>query len=138
MKVSRDKPIWALGLMSGTSMDGVDAALVLTDGETISEFGTGAERPFAVGEVSFLPTIMQNWSDYRPPAGPAYEVELTEAEAEIDGAHAAAIGHLLSLTPVSPEVVGYHAQTIYHAPDCLLYTSPSPRDRQKSRMPYSA
>ena len=27
---------------------------------------------------------------------------------------------------------------IYLAKDCLLYTSPSPRDRQKSRMPSSA
>ena len=39
VEVSRGNPIWALGLMSGTSMDGVDAALVLTDGETIAEFG---------------------------------------------------------------------------------------------------
>ncbi len=117
MEVSRGKPIWALGLMSGTSMDGVDAAMVLTDGETISEFGPGAERPFATGEVSFLPTIMQNWSDYRPPIGPPYEIELAEAEAEIDGAHAAAVAHLLSRTSVSPEVIGYHGQTIFHAPD---------------------
>jgi anhydro-N-acetylmuramic acid kinase len=29
-------PIWALGAMSGTSLDGVDAAMVLTDGETIA------------------------------------------------------------------------------------------------------
>ena len=30
----------------------------------------------------------------------------------------------------------YSASTVYHS--CLLYTSPSPRDRQKSRMPSSA
>ena len=28
--------------------------------------------------------------------------------------------------------------TTDHCDDCLLYTSPSPRDRQKSRMPSSA
>ena len=29
-------------------------------------------------------------------------------------------------------------RAVSHHPDCLLYTSPSPRDRQKSRMPSSA
>jgi len=117
VEVSRGKPIWALGLMSGTSMDGVDAALVLTDGETISKFGAGSERPFAPGEVGFLPEIMRNWSRYRPPQSEELAVELAEAQAEVDGAHAAAVGHLLSRASVSPDVIGYHGQTIFHAPD---------------------
>jgi anhydro-N-acetylmuramic acid kinase len=117
IEVDTGKPIWALGLMSGTSMDGVDAALVLTDGETISAFGAGAERPFAPGEVGFLPQIMREWSRYRPPQSDELAVELAEAQAEVDGAHAAAVGHLLSRDSVSPEVIGYHGQTIFHAPD---------------------
>ena len=39
VEVSQGNPVWSLGLMSGTSMDGVDAALVRTDGESIAEFG---------------------------------------------------------------------------------------------------
>jgi len=31
--------IWALGIMSGTSMDGIDAAMISTDGESIQNFG---------------------------------------------------------------------------------------------------
>ena len=38
----------------------------------------------------------------------------------------------------SDKVVFYHAQEAQTHPTCLLYTSPSPRDRQKSRMPSSA
>ena len=46
-----------------------------------------------------------------------------------------------TVTPVS--TVDLHPQTTstiakVHIKDCLLYTSPSPRDRQKSRMPSSA
>ena len=33
---------------------------------------------------------------------------------------------------------GPESVTDLHTPSCLLYTSPSPRDRQKSRMPSSA
>ncbi len=40
--------IWALGTMSGTSLDGVDAAMVLTDGERILEFGPTAFRPYTL------------------------------------------------------------------------------------------
>ena len=34
--------------------------------------------------------------------------------------------------------IGVHQDGLVHISDCLLYTSPSPRDRQRSRMPSSA
>ena len=37
-----------------------------------------------------------------------------------------------------PVKVDYEDITSYHSKDCLLYTSPSPRDRTRSRMPSSA
>ena len=37
--MSKPSAIWALGAMSGTSLDGVDAAMVLTDGVEVFEFG---------------------------------------------------------------------------------------------------
>ena len=44
---------------------------------------------------------------------------------------------LTGLTDVSYEVKSFATDTARHNV-CLLYTSPSPRDRQKSRMPSSA
>ena len=34
--------------------------------------------------------------------------------------------------------IGLSEETVYITNTCLLYTSPSPRDRQRSRMPSSA
>ena len=44
----------ALGLMSGTSMDGVDAAVLETDGEPIAGFGPSAFRAYAAEERAVL------------------------------------------------------------------------------------
>ena len=44
----------AIGLMSGTSQDGVDVALIDTDGETIGQFGATAFRPYTKAERTLL------------------------------------------------------------------------------------
>ena len=49
----------ALGLMSGTSLDGIDAALIETDGERVARFGPVGYRPYTDGGMSssFWPLI---------------------------------------------------------------------------------
>ncbi|MEO0754192.1 MAG: anhydro-N-acetylmuramic acid kinase, partial [Pseudomonadota bacterium] len=47
-------PIWAAGFMSGTSLDAVDAAMVLTDGEELHEWGPVAERKYTPAERDTL------------------------------------------------------------------------------------
>ena len=43
-----------LGSMSGTSLDGVDAAVIETDGEAVFDFGPAAYRPYSVRMASGL------------------------------------------------------------------------------------
>ena len=54
-------PIRALGLMSGTSMDGVDASVLVTDGQKIHEFGESLFRPYTAREVEVLTAAQGLW-----------------------------------------------------------------------------
>ena len=54
-------PVWAAGAMSGTSLDGVDAALVLTDGARILDFGRSDYRPYTESERAALHAALGRW-----------------------------------------------------------------------------
>ncbi len=98
----KDGPIWALGAMSGTSLDGVDAAMVLTDGVTIQGFGPSAYRPYSADEQALIRAALGQWPGDPDVAAAAEVVETAHAE-------------LLSRF-TGAEVLGFHGQTLAHDP----------------------
>ena len=116
-KLEIDEPVWSLGLMSGTSLDGVDAAFLCTDGVEITAFGPGAERPYTGGDVEAVSAVMADPKSYRPPVDYDHNHRLKQASHEVLGVHAHAVIDLLCKTDITPEVIGFHGQTVAHAPD---------------------
>ncbi len=111
----------AIGLMSGTSMDGIDAALIETDGETVAWLGPSLTLPYdgamrALLEGAMADAVGVNDRDSRPG-------RLVEAEQRITTLHAQAVRALLDtlrLTPGDVDVVGFHGQTVFHRPEAGL------------------
>lgn len=91
----------ALGAMSGTSLDGVDAAVLETDGVSIHGFGPVAYRPYSGTEQALIAKGFGHWS------GPETEA----AGAVVDAAHAETLKGFENL-----DVIGFHGQTLAHAP----------------------
>ena len=108
----------AIGLMSGTSMDGIDAAVIETDGEgEVVSLGTLTD-PFDERIGGLL------WRSIEAAAGLNDRTDrpepLGEAEAALTDAHGLAVERLLDqegLTPGDIRVVGFHGQTVLHRPE---------------------
>ncbi len=104
-----------IGLMSGTSMDGVDAAVLKTDGETVESYGPTHFRPYSEAEREVLRKALaaaRGLHDRmaRPPA-------IAAAEGIVTDAHAEAVEQLRAANPaLAPDLVGFHGQTLFHAP----------------------
>jgi len=110
--------IRALGLMSGTSLDGIDAAIVETDGEGVVRAGASLSVPYKPEERLLLSTALEAAKTWEPDQ-PMPE-EVAEAERHLTLANAVAVRTLLAqaeLKPADISVVGFHGQTVLHQPE---------------------
>src|SRR5260370_30377251 len=111
----------AIGLMSGTSLDGVDVALIETDGKRIQAFGPSGYRPYTERERGVLRQALAEAlnlleRDARPGV-------LLEAERVVTLAHAEAVSVFRAQNRIACEdidIVGFHGQTVLHRPDRRL------------------
>jgi anhydro-N-acetylmuramic acid kinase len=111
----------AIGLMSGTSLDGVDVALIETDGERVDAFGPTGYRPYSEAERTLLrqalaegAALNDRW--VRPGI-------LAEAEAFVTDMHARTVEDFLNTEHIDKSqvaVVGFHGQTVLHRPVARL------------------
>ncbi len=101
-----------VGAMSGTSLDGVDAAEIVTDGHEVFEFGPSSFRPYTDAQRALLKSALGKWP----------EDDVSEVSELIETVHAQALSPF-----TQAELVGFHGQTLAHDPQGTLGT---PRTHQ--------
>lgn len=114
-KGSMSKVMKALGLMSGTSLDGIDVAMIETDGE--HDVRRGPSETFAYDERmrGLLSEAIEDASSLKSREERPHT--LAVAETEITEHHAAAVKKFLAghnIDRASIDVIGFHGQTVLH------------------------
>jgi anhydro-N-acetylmuramic acid kinase len=97
----------ALGLMSGTSLDGVDAALIVTDGVAVERFGPAATEPYPDDLRQELRSVLGGVGD------------VAGIERRITLFHAEMVERFLATNGIAAseiDVIGFHGHTILHRP----------------------
>jgi anhydro-N-acetylmuramic acid kinase len=107
----------AIGLMSGTSMDGIDLAMLRTDGGNVVERGPSFFVPY---EAAFRREIEAALEDAKTITERAQRPGgLADLERAITSRHAVAVAQFLAGRAQDwgkPEVIGFHGQTVLHRP----------------------
>ncbi len=115
------KIMTAIGLMSGTSMDGIDVALLRTDGDAIVEQGPSAGYAY---EARFRDRLKQGLEDAKSIASREQRPGiLADLERELTLRHVEAVQAFLRQNNIlreSVDVIGFHGQTVLHRPDEAL------------------
>ncbi|WP_290546025.1 anhydro-N-acetylmuramic acid kinase [Aestuariivirga sp.] len=107
--------------MSGTSLDGIDVALLRTDGEEQVSRGPAATYPYRPGQQAVLRDALQEAKALT--SREARPGILAEAERALTEWHAEAVSRFLDtygLTPAEIDVIGFHGQTVIHRPERRL------------------
>ena len=102
----------AIGLMSGTSMDGVDAAIIRTDGYVVSGFGPFLTVPYDDAFGGRLRGILGN--------DPERSADAATVARELTARHRDAVERLLAASNFAAgdiAAIGFHGHTVLHKPD---------------------
>ena len=103
--------VGAIGAISGTSMDGIDVAMIRSDGARIVEPGPGETFPYPPELRRALQAVIGD---------PERALEsLSELVRAVTDAHAGAVRALMdkhAIDPAEVALVGLHGQTVLHRP----------------------
>ena len=111
----KNKSFTAIGLMSGTSMDGVDVSIIRSDG--IDQFTNISDEYFEYSidlykKLVDLRSIILSVKDLKK-----YSQKLSDLEREITLFHAKIVNSISSKYNDKIDIVGMHGQTIFHSPE---------------------
>ena len=104
----------ALGLMSGTSMDGVDASIITSDGDR--EYSIKMDEYFEYGDELRKKLINIREKVLVSEDLKAYSEDIKSLEREITLFHANAVNKILKTSKIDIDFLGFHGQTILHDP----------------------
>ena len=102
----------SLGLMSGTSMDGVDTSIIRSDGE--NKYESIFDKYFEYDEVIYsdLLNLRDKINSTKDLTTNSYQIN--ELERKITLFHAKISIEIIKNTGIDVDFVGFHGQTIFH------------------------
>lgn len=111
--MSQHPPVKAIGVISGTSMDGIDVSIVETDGETFVKPGPGSTIPYPADLRKTLQELIAEPQR-------AQNEPLQDLERAVTLAHIGAIRRFMEEAGIPAKdvsLIGFHGQTVYHRPE---------------------
>ena len=112
-----NRSMLAIGLMSGTSRDGIDAALIETDGEGFSRGIAFHAMPYGEG---FRLRLAEACQRAMVMESPGFEPLIHSVEEELTELHVEAVTDLLARSGYIAQdigVIGFHGHTVAHRPE---------------------
>ena len=108
----------AIGLMSGTSLDGIDVALIRTDGENIVQRGPSQTYAYSDEQRNILQVALGEAKNLTK--RDERSSGLANAETAVTDWHVEAVENFLKTNPATVDVIGFHGQTVIHRPEIKL------------------